>query len=238
MVRKLRTARALASMMLIRLLSRTKARTAIRWHRLRGSSPSVIVGASSTARRGWITTEQEFFDVTSSDSILEFLRSVKLSRLLAEHVLEHLSPEEVSLFFRNIRPSMAAHGRIRVAVPDANHPSPWYRRNMGVNGEDPGADDHKSFWSVASLTSVAEREGFRCVPLEYFDSVGRFHHSPYDEMDGYISRSLRRYDGRLTTDSVLKAELFKGVDESSRAQMMELGLTYSSLIIDFFKSDG
>lgn len=57
-------------------------------------------------------------------------------------------------------------------------------------------------------------------------------------MDGYISRSLQRYDGRLTTDSVLKAELFKGVHESSRAQMMELNLTYSSLIIDFVKSDG
>jgi predicted SAM-dependent methyltransferase len=199
---------------------------------LTGRKIRIIAGSSGTRQSGWIATEKEFFDLTSRESMSRFLGRAKIDRLLLEHVLEHLTEDEVSAFLREVSTLLEPDALIRIAVPDAYHPSPWYRAEMGVGGREPGAEDHKTFWSVDSLSSIAVNNGFKVEPIEYFDGRGIFHSRFYDEDDGYVARSSRRYVGRLTLDSQLRSELFAGMDLSVAQDMKDGNLTYTSLIAD------
>jgi len=192
----------------------------------------IVVGASETKFLGWISTEQRGFDITSQQSMSSFLGEARVNRLLMEHVVEHLTSQEFANFLRDIKIYLTLDARIRIAVPDAYHPSPWYREQMGINGLEPGAHDHKAFWSVDSMEQFCRSLGFQFRPLEYFDHAGRFHFEDYDERDGYISRSMRRYDGRLKKDRGLQSKLFSGVTSDALDEMRSLEITYTSLIAD------
>lgn len=207
-------------------VARTQARL------LTGRKMRIIAGSSGTRQPGWIATEEEFFDLTSRESMSRFLGRARIHRLLLEHVLEHLTEDEVSAFLGEISKFLEPDALIRIAVPDAYHPSPWYRAEMGVGGKEPGAEDHKTFWSVDSITWIAANNGFRVEPIEYFDAKGLFHSRFYDEDDGYVARSSRRYVGRLTLDSQLRSDLFTGMDLSVAQDMKLRNLTYTSLIVD------
>ena len=203
---------------------------------LTGRKMRIIAGSSGTRQSGWIATEKEFFDLTSSESISRFLGRARIDRLLLEHVLEHLTEDEVSAFLRKVSTFLKPDALIRIAVPDAYHPSLWYRAEMGIGGREPGAEDHKTFWSVDSVYSIAVNNGFKVEPIEYFDARGIFHSQFYDEADGYVARSSRRYVGRLSLDSQLRNDLFAGMDLSVAQDMKTRNLTYTSLIVDLRQS--
>jgi predicted SAM-dependent methyltransferase len=196
----------------------------------------IIAGSSGTRQSGWIATEKEFFDLTSRESMSRFLGRARIDRLLLEHVLEHLTEDDVSAFLRNVSTFLEPDALIRIAVPDAYHPSPWYRAEMGIGGREPGAEDHKTFWSVDSFHSIAVNNGFNVEPIEYFDARGIFHSQFYHEADGYVARSSRRYVGRLSLDSQLRNDLFAGMDLSVAQDMNARNITYTSLIVDLRQS--
>ena len=106
---------------------------------------------------------------------------------------------------------LRADGFIRLAVPDAFHPSPAYREHVRPGGSGPGADDHKVLYHYRLITDILKEEGYDYRLLEYFDENGDFHEIEWAVEDGPILRSAN-YDERNK----------------------ENPLYYSSLAIDFW----
>lgn len=82
----------------------------------------VIIGASSHNYPGWIRTQEDELSLRKRSDWEERFRPNSISRLLAEHVWEHLEPEDArkaaSICFEFLRPG----GFFRCAVPDELFP--------------------------------------------------------------------------------------------------------------------
>ena len=210
-----------------------KSKNDLRINKWRRHPVKIIVGASGTRGKGWIATEKFFFDITNPKSVQSFLGDVKIDALFAEHVIEHLEIEEFAKFLKIFSQFLKSNGNIRLAVPDEMHPSEWYRKQMGISGLEPGADDHRAFWNYKSMMEIANSLGFKCQSLEYFDEEGAFHYIPYDEdYGGRVTRSSKHYDGRLADDTKLQEDLYEGMSERVAQELKGRGITYTSLVVD------
>ncbi len=156
-----------------------------------GDNLRLVVGASGIYQRGWIRTEQEYFNLLDGRQMEALVGSNKLTAMLAEHVWEHLTPAEGRLAAINCRRLLKPGGYLRLAVPDALHPDPVYREHSRIGGAGPGADDHKTFYSWRSLSEMLEKVGYQVERLEYWDENGVFHRTEWKEADGMIWRSAR-----------------------------------------------
>jgi predicted SAM-dependent methyltransferase len=181
------------------------------WTRLRWA-PRIVIGAASDRHPGWCSTDREVLDVTVRADFARYWKPSTRRSFLAEHVWEHLTPEDARAANRNCFEFLALGGRFRLAVPDGLHPDPGYRERVRPDGTGPGARDHKVLYDYRSLTSSLEEAGFRTALLEYWDEDGRFHAASWSAEDGPIERSARN-DPRNTGDR----------------------LVYTSLIIDAFR---
>lgn len=172
----------------------------------------IVVGTSGVFEPGWIPTDIEFLNLLQDSDWRKFFSESSVAAILAEHVWEHLTPEQ------GLQAASACHrylrrgGRLRIAVPDGRHPDPAYLRQVMVNGTGAGADDHKVLYDHATLGRLLEQAGFTVTPLEYFDAAGTFHFQEWNRADGMIHRSSR-YDERNAGGQ----------------------LVYTSLIVDAFK---
>lgn len=173
---------------------------------LSGRAPKLILGSAKTRQRGWIATDIDTLDMLKRDDWERYFAPNSIKALLAEHVWEHLSPDDglmaAQLCFRYLMPG----GHIRFAVPDANHPDPVYREYCKPGG--PGAGDmHKVFYDYRSATALFERSGFNVRLLEYYDEGGRFHAADWDVADGSIRRrvqsGLHDHGGELAYTSLI-----------------------------------
>jgi len=160
----------------------------------------------------WIKSDLTMLDITKEDQWQAVLGDVRMSKVVAEHVWEHLSQEDAHRATRNVFRFLKPGGHFRVAVPDGYFPDPAYLRHVRPGGAGPGADDHKVLYNVASLSAVLHQVGFDVRPLEYWDERGEFHFCDWSVDDGMVTRS-RRYDERNKTGR----------------------MTYTSLIIDAVK---
>jgi predicted SAM-dependent methyltransferase len=119
-----------------------------------------------------------------------------IDALLAEHVWEHLTPEEGILAgkvcFRYLKPG----GYLRIAVPDGLFPDAEYIEFVKPGGVGPSAYTHKVLYTYITLQEVFRRAGFKVDLLEFFDEKGEFHYKQWDPDDGMIVRSMRFYDKR------------------------------------------
>lgn len=167
------------------------------------NSLKLIVGAASTAQDGWVSTDITSLDITSDESWANIIGDKQLTHVLAEHVWEHLDPEEGRLAAKFAFKHLIARGRLRIAVPDANFPHRDYLDLCKVKPD----SDHKMFYSVYSLCNLLEEAGFNARPLEYFDRNGKFHINEWSRDDGHISRSLvndrRNIDGKFGFTSLI-----------------------------------
>jgi len=197
-----------------------------------GREVRIIVGSSATAQKGWISTEQSYFDLLNLASMQEFLGTCRPNNILMEHVLEHLTTEEISVALQNLRSIMSLQGSVRIAVPDGFHPSPWYQQQTGINGAEPGADDHKSSLNHENLLLLAQRAGFNLKLLEFFDSDGHFNSEYYSEDSGRIERSSKHYRGRLTENQADIDDFYGSMKVEQVEYLKSKGLTYTSLIAD------
>lgn len=192
----------------------------------------LIVGSSNTSQKGWISTEQSYFNLLDLSSMTKFVGRKNVSRILMEHVLEHLTQEEIAIALNNLRKVLSINGSIRVAVPDGFHPSPWYQIQTGINGTEPGADDHKSSLNFVNLSRAAIDAGYEIHLLEYFTEEGTFICEPYSEDKGRIERSSQNYRGRLTDNQADIEEFFGSMEIADAEYLKSKGISYTSLIAD------
>ena len=127
----------------------------------------IIIGASSTQESGWISTEQDFFDLTDQDTMSKFLGRSKVDAYLLEHVLEHLSIDDSELALSLLANTLKPDGYIRIAVPDGNHPDDDYLHYVGIDGP----DDHKHLWRVGDFERISTELGLNLTALEFCDEM-------------------------------------------------------------------
>jgi predicted SAM-dependent methyltransferase len=191
--------RHLKKIALVRHLARHCARLvgALRLRMLaaRRGRKRIVIGASGQYDRGWIPTDQDFFDMLKPSDWARYFQLASINAMLAEHVWEHITEEEGRIAAKMCFEYLAPGGYLRVAVPDGLHPSPDYIKAVRVGGSGEGAYDHKVLYTYRTLKDVFEAAGFEVTLYEFFDEAGRFHYEEWRPEDGKIWRS-RRYDER------------------------------------------
>jgi predicted SAM-dependent methyltransferase len=168
------------------LVGPTRLRWAARRRPLR-----IVVGASAVGQRGWVATEARYLDLTQPGHWATFFTPRSIDAILAEHVWEHLAPAGALQAARTCATFLAPHGRLRIAVPDGNHPDPSYIEWVRPGGTGPGSDDHQVLYTIESLSALLESSGFTVKPLEWHDAAGVFHREPWSPEDGFVRRSAR-----------------------------------------------
>src|SRR5512146_698332 len=152
----------------------------------------LVLGAANTLYHGWLSTDlmahwsPNRLDVRRAE---DWARYPGIEMALAEHVWEHLTPEEGRLAARLCGQHVP---RIRVAVPDGLFPDAGYVARARL-GECPG--DHLGLYDYRSLAAVFRQAGYKVTLLEWWDAEGVFHYRPWSPDQGMVNRSLR-YDRR------------------------------------------
>jgi predicted SAM-dependent methyltransferase len=146
----------------------------------------VVLGAGTLPQVGWLETDYPLLDITKAPHWNRLFRRGSIDRLLAEHVLEHLSEAEnqqaLALAFTYLKPG----GVFRIAVPDGCRRDPDYVAEVA-----PPKDGHQILFTREYLTRLLESAGFCVQALEYFDASERFHAISWDSADGHVHRSVR-----------------------------------------------
>ena len=167
----------------------------------------LIIGAAATSQTDWLSTEREDFDLLEPSGWRSYVGPASVQAILAEHVWEHLTPEQGRLAAQTCYTFLRPGGHLRCAVPDGNHPSPDYIEHVRPGGSGIGADDHKVLYMMDTFSALFESVGFETRVLEAFDSQHEFHHQPWSSDDGHIMRSRdhdrRNTDGQLHYTSLI-----------------------------------
>ncbi|WP_439555377.1 class I SAM-dependent methyltransferase [Dyadobacter sp.] len=174
---------------------------------------NMVVGSMYSVYKGWIHSDIETLNLLKKRDWQKYFDENSIDRILAEHVWEHLTPEEGKLAFLHCYQFLKPGGFLRVAVPDGYHPDPDYIDYVKPGGTGEGADDHKILYNYQLMSGFLQEIGFTVKPLEYFDEHGKFHKNPWNVEDGMVRRSA---------------------DHDDRNKGGKLG--YTSLIIDAFKN--
>lgn len=155
----------------------------------------VVIGSGQRYTGKWIPSEAHFLDLLKPKTWLKYFQEGQIDALLAEHVWEHLTPEQGKIAANTCNLFLKKDGRLRVAVPDGFHPNKEYIDYVKVGGHGYGSDDHKVLYNYKSFGLLFSESGFKIETLEYFDEDGQFHSKNWTNEDGYIYRSIR-YDDR------------------------------------------
>lgn len=202
---------------------------------LRANCVRINVGAGGTCYPDWISIEKDLLDITKKSDFLYYFTQKKISKILAEHVIEHVHQQQFFDFLCSVRDYLEPMASIRIAVPDAYHPSGYVRELTKPGGLEPGADDHKVFYSIDLMKEIASKTNYRLVPIEFFDDKGLFHSNIQGWDNGYISRSSMEYKGRFTESPEEYKRMYDSVPAYLREQFTSGKITYTSLIVDFIK---
>lgn len=155
-----------------------------------GSPIKIIVGAALTHQEGWYSTNEQWLDITrEGDWRRVFRGKASLTHVLAEHVFEHLTPDQTIQALRLVASHMRAGGRIRIAVPDGYHPDPTYLRHVGIAGIGADAADHKQLLNCDSLMQCLLDAGFLPEMKEGYRRSGELVQTFLDPADGLVIRS-------------------------------------------------
>jgi predicted SAM-dependent methyltransferase len=155
----------------------------------------LVIGASGFTQPGWTATDIEYLNLLNPSDWEAVFRPGSIDIILAEHVWEHLTPEEGLDAARQCHAYLRPGGYLRVAVPDGCFPDEEYRRHVRPGGTGAGADTHRVLYTHRTFSEVFRKAGFRVELLEYYDSNGKFHFVEWDPQGGLIHRS-RRFDKR------------------------------------------
>lgn len=172
----------------------------------------IVVGAGPTNYKGWFSTDIVTLDLTNENDFKKYFTNKKIYKILAEHVLEHLSEKDLKLMLSNFFKYSSEDVIIRIAVPDGFHKDADYINSVRPGGTGIGADDHKNLFNYKSLSKLFEDFNFRSQPIEYWDENGNFHQGYINDENGFIKRSF--------------------INDSRNA---DGNPHYTSLIIDFHK---
>mmetsp|Transcript_22443 Transcript_22443/g.57137 ORF Transcript_22443/g.57137 Transcript_22443/m.57137 type:complete len:271 (-) Transcript_22443:123-935(-) len=154
----------------------------------------VVLGASGNVPRGWLGTDYPAVNFLNHSGLGLRFRPDSVHAFLAEHVFEHFTPSQAVLALQAVSCLLVSGGYLRVAVPDAIHPNPLFRK-MAWGGwaqrTQPkwGYPGHQTAWTHRTLAAAASLAGLQAKPLEFWDEQGQFHQFPWRPEDGNISRS-------------------------------------------------
>ncbi len=205
-----------------KFLNRRIGRQRFRRALARSGPRRIVIGSAGLFDRGWIPTDEHFLDVTKPATWLLHFPPNSIDAVLAEHVWEHLTPEEASIACRTCFTYLKPGGYARIAVPDGYHPDPVYRQWVRVGGAFVGQrdNDHKVLYTHETLVALFESSGFRVELLEYFDASGNFHRRPWDVAQGKIRRSERFYKRKYNvSDLSIIIDAFKPAPDAVGAGM-------------------
>ncbi|VAW13081.1 Protein distantly related to SAM-dependent methyltransferases [hydrothermal vent metagenome] len=155
----------------------------------------IVIGSSQKYTEGWIPSEAHFLDLLEPKTWLKYFQENHIDGLLAEHVWEHLTPEQGKTAVETCHTFLKKGGRLRVAIPDGFHSDPKYIDYVKPGGHGYGSDNHKILYNYKSFSAILSECGFKVECLEYFDENGLFHSKNWTIEDGFIYRSIR-YDER------------------------------------------
>lgn len=172
-----------------------------------GQPLRIVIGSGGIYEPGWIKTDIEYLNLLKPYDWRRVFAKNSLTAILAEHVWEHLTPEEgltaAVTCYEYLRPGR----HLRIAVPDGFHPDRDYHEWVRPGGSGPGADDHKVLYDHATLAALLMKAGFAVELLEYFDLNGEFHEAPWNPADGMVHRTRRfderNHDGQLRYTSLV-----------------------------------
>jgi len=173
----------------------------------------IVVGAGPTNYKGWFSTDIVTLDLTNENHFKKYFTKKRINKILAEHVLEHLSGQDLKLMLTNFYNYTSEDVNIRIAVPDGFHNNAEYINMVKPGGTGEGAKEHKNLFNHLSLSSLFEEYNFRAILVEYWDELGIFHRGYMNDENGYVKRSF--------------------INDSRNKDGLP---NYTSLIIDFRKS--
>jgi predicted SAM-dependent methyltransferase len=156
----------------------------------------IIVGAAESHQKGWFSTNEQWLDITKEiDWIRLFRGKTILTHVVAEHVFEHLTPNETHKALCNICRHLNDGGRIRIAVPDGYNPSEEYIEHVRVGGRGDDAADHKQLMDQDSLKKYLMDAGLSSIEVvEGYDKDGFLTSNSWSSENGYIRRSRQNED--------------------------------------------
>jgi predicted SAM-dependent methyltransferase len=174
----------------------------------------IVIGASGYYDPGWVPTERSYLDLLKPADWERFFKPASIDAMLAEHVWEHLSPEDGLFAARVCYAYLKPGGYLRLAVPDGLHPSPEYIEWSRVGGKPPGmsGNGHQALYTYRTFGELFRAAGFNVRLYEYFNEDGRFVAEYWNPADGTIRRS-------------------RALDKRNRSG----GLVYTSIIMDAVK---
>jgi predicted SAM-dependent methyltransferase len=172
----------------------------------------IAIGASGRCDFGWIPTERSFLDLVKPADWARYFDPASVDAMLAEHVWEHLEPEDALFAAKVCYTYLKPGGYLRVAVPDGLHPSPEYIEWSRVGGKSPNqvANDHKVLYTYRTLRDLFQAAGFETHLYEYFNEAGTFVAEHWNPADGTVRRSRafdkrNRYGGLVYTSIIMDA---------------------------------
>ncbi len=160
-----------------------------------GQPLKIVIGASGIAQAGWVLTEMSFLNMLKPDDWNRFFKPNSIDAIIAEHVWEHLTPEQGKQAIQYCFQYMKPGGYLRIAVPDGFNPNPEYIDMVRPGGTGYGADDHKILYNYQILADALTEAGFKPKYLEHFDENGQFCYHDWNPDTGLVRRS-KRYDPR------------------------------------------
>ena len=152
----------------------------------------LILGSAETYQINWYSTNEQWLDITNNLHWKRlFKNKQKVEKMVAEHVFEHLTIDELNKALKLIHFYLKEKGRIRIAVPDGNNPNEDYLNHVKINGIGADAADHKQLFNFNSLQSVLIKHKFEPFILEgYLDN--KLICNDFADKDGYIIRTRKR----------------------------------------------
>ncbi|OGU56415.1 MAG: hypothetical protein A2V66_06125 [Ignavibacteria bacterium RBG_13_36_8] len=149
----------------------------------------IIIGAGRTKYKGWFNTDKRILNVTDEKHFQRLFGKRKIDFILAEHVLEHLTIDQINMMIKNLEKYSNENLNIRIAVPDGNNSDNNYINMVKPGGTGDGSSDHKNLFTYKSLNKIFLKHRFRPTLVEYWDETGIFHSSYNDDEKGNILRS-------------------------------------------------
>ncbi len=167
----------------------------------------IVVGAGPTKYKGWFSTDIVTLDVTNENHFKKYFKKKRIHRVLAEHVLEHLTKNQLELMINNLQKYSSKDVVIRIAVPDGFHNDKSYIERVKPGGTGEGAEDHKHLFNYKSLTEIFKAQNFKALFVEYWDEAGNFHRGYSNDENGFVKRSFindsRNFDGNPNYTSLI-----------------------------------
>jgi len=176
------------------------------------SEIKIVVGAGPTKYKGWFSTDIVTLDVTNENHFKKYFKKKRIHKVLAEHVLEHLTKDELEIMIDNFQKYSSNEVNFRIAVPDGFNKDKEYIQRVKPGGTGEGAEDHKHLFNFKSLSGLFEAHNFKAKLVEYWDENGDFHSIYSNDENGFVKRSF--------------------INDSRNLDGIPY---YTSLIIDFYK---